>query len=98
MAMVIAEGWALEIPAWVTDLASFRRWSEADEFPEDGRICFINGGVWVDMSYQQVFSHVRVRSVVDFTLTGLVKKANTGMYLPDGLRLFAEAAELSAVP
>ena len=98
MAIVVFEGTTLEIPEWVTDLTTFRRWGNSDEFPEEGRICFINGEVWADMSYQQVFSHVRVRNAIDYTLTGLVKKAGNGIYFPDGVRFFSENADLSAVP
>lgn len=98
MATVVCTEGSLQIPAWVTDFASFRRWAESAEFPEDGRICFINGEVWADMSWQQVFSHVRVKGALNLTLGTLVRKAGQGMYLPDGLRLYCEAAGLSAVP
>ena len=58
MPTVIYPDGTLQIPVWVTDLTSFRRWAESDGFPEEGRVCFINGEVWADMSKQQVFSHV----------------------------------------
>jgi Uma2 family endonuclease len=98
MATVIFDDAAVQIPAWVVDLASFRRWWESDEFPEEGRICFINGEVWADMSRQQIFSHLRVKATLNTTIDGLVRKAGTGLYLPDGLRVFHTATELSAVP
>jgi Uma2 family endonuclease len=98
MPTVIHEEGTLQIPQWVKDLASFRRWAESDDFPEEGRICFIQGEVWADMSRQQIFSHIRVRSAIDYTLAGLARKLGTGMYLPNGLRLYCEAADLSAVP
>ena len=95
--VVFSEG-TLQIPVWVKDLASFRCWAESDEFPEEGRICFINGEVWADMSFQQVFSHVRVKGELNMTLGTLIRETGQGMYLPDGLRLYSEAADLSAVP
>jgi hypothetical protein len=82
----------------VTDLASFRRWWESDEFPEEGRVCFINGEVWADMSRQQVFSHVRIKSVLSIVVGGFIQQADTGIFLSDGLRVFNTAADLSAVP
>jgi Uma2 family endonuclease len=98
MATVIFDGTTVEIPEGVTDLASFRDWAESEEFPEEGRICFINGGVWADMSMQQIFSHLRVKNAINYTLTGLTRETDAGMYLPDGLRIYNEAADLSAVP
>ena len=89
---------ALEVPGWVVDHDSYRRWARSDEFPEEGRICFLNGEVWVDMSRQQVFSHVRVKSVLAAVVEGLVQQAGTGIFLGDGLRVFNTAADLSAVP
>lgn len=98
MATVVSTEGSLQIPAWVTDLASFRRWAASDEFPEEGRICFINGEVWADMSWQQVFSHVAVKNAINVTLNKVVQQTANGRYWPDGLRLYSEAADLSAVP
>jgi hypothetical protein len=98
MTIVISDEATLHIPGWVVDLASFQRWVESGEFPEEGRICFINGEVWVDMSMQQVFSPLRVKAVLNHALEGLVRQAATGIFLPDGLRIFSPAAELSSVP
>ena len=38
MPTMIADDVYLEIPAWVTDLASFRRWTDEPDFPEKGNI------------------------------------------------------------
>jgi Uma2 family endonuclease len=98
MATVIFDDVTLQIPAWVSDLTSFRRWAESDEFPEEGRVCFINGEVWADMSMQQIFSHLAVKNAINITVGALVAKAGAGRYWPDGLRLFSDTADLSAVP
>jgi Uma2 family endonuclease len=99
MAKVVIDGTTcLDIPTWVVDLASFRRWVDSDEFPDEGRVCFINGEVWADMSMQQIFSHLRVKSVLNFVMEGLIQQAGTGLYLPDGLRLYHTATELSVIP
>ncbi len=95
--VVYPEG-RLQIPIWVRDLASFRRWAESDEFPEEGRVCFINGEVWADMSRQQIFSHLAVKHAIDLTVGSIVQQTGAGRYLPDGLRLYSKPADLSAVP
>lgn len=45
-----SEGQSVRVPAWVHDLVSFQRWVRSDEFPETGRICFLDGEVWIDLS------------------------------------------------
>jgi hypothetical protein len=56
MSTIILETTVVRIPPEVKDLASFRRWVQSDRVPEDGRICFLNGEVWVDMSKEQAFT------------------------------------------
>jgi Uma2 family endonuclease len=80
------------------DLESFRRWFHSDEFPEAGRICYLNGEVWVDMSKEQLFSHNQVRGEFGLVLTGLVKAGRLGRFVPDGMLLTNEEADFSAQP
>lgn len=86
------------VPAWVTDLASFRRWADSDEFPEKARIGYLKGEVWVDMSKEQFFSHNQVK--VEFTrvLAGLVKAERLGRFFGDGFFLTNTNAALSNQP
>ena len=88
----------VSIPGWVVDLESFRRWAETDAFPKDGRIDYLNGRVTLDMSKEQVFTHVVVKNEFNYVLTGLSKKEQRGLYLPDGLRLTNLTADLSGKP
>jgi Uma2 family endonuclease len=99
MLTVVSDGTQmLTIPSWVVDFASFRRWCESDEFPEEGRIWFLRGGVWADMTMEQVFSHNQVKNEIAYTLTGLIKRTKSGRFFPDGLRITNLPAELSGVP
>ena len=86
------------IPGWVEDLQSFRRWVDSDEFPEDGRICYLAGEVWVDMSKEQIFSHNQVKAEYAIVLGGLSKKNRRGRYLPDGVYVSNVAADFSSKP
>jgi Uma2 family endonuclease len=86
------------VPAWVTDLESFRRWADSDDSPEDGRVCFLKGEVWVDMSKEQVFSHVLVKTEFTAVLGSLVKSKELGLFLTDGLRLSNLDADISVIP
>ena len=88
----------VRVPSWVADLESFRRWADADDFPENGRVWFLEGGVWLDMSKEQVFSHVLVKTEIASTLRSLVKAGQMGMYLVDGALLSNVAANISGKP
>jgi Uma2 family endonuclease len=86
------------IPSDVTDLESFRRWADSDDFPETGRICYLMGEVWVDMSKEQIFSHVQVKTEYTVVLGGLGKAERLGLYLTDGVLLNNALANISVRP
>lgn len=86
------------VPGWVQDHESFRRWLHLADFPEAGRICYLNGGVIVDMSKEQVFTHNQVKNEFAFALTGLSKAGNLGRYFPDGLLISNVDADLTSQP
>ena len=62
MVNIVNEVDEVSVPEWVVDLESFGRWVDADAVPEKTRIWFLNGEVWVDMSKEQIFSHVLVKT------------------------------------
>ncbi len=86
------------IPAWVKDLASFRRWANTDEFPEEGRVCWLEGEVWADVSKEQIFSHVLVKTEIVSVLRRIVKDEATGLFLADGALLVNVDVEFACVP
>jgi len=98
MAKVYTDEGNVVIPPWVVDLRTFRRWAESDEFPEEGRIAFVNGEVYLDMSKQQAFSHVRIKDILTRVIGNLVRDLGLGEYFGDGLRVTNVEAEVSNVP
>jgi Uma2 family endonuclease len=67
-------------------------------FPEHGRVDFLAGEIWIDMSEEQLFSHVRVKGEFGRVLLGLEREDRRGFYLVDGARVSHPEADLSAVP
>lgn len=88
----------VSIPSWVVDLESFRRWADADDFPEEGHAWYLQGEVWIDMSKEQIFTHLAVKREFFYVLTGLVKAEGLGLFLPDGLLLSNATADISGKP
>ncbi len=88
----------VEIPLWVADLDSFRRWMDSDDFPDEGRIDYIKGEVWVDMSKEQVFTHVLVKTRITAVLSELVEAKELGLFLGDGILLSNLDADIAVNP
>ena len=86
------------IPLWVKDLASFRRWANSADFPEHGRICYLAGEVDIDLSREELFTHVAVKGVIAAALGSRVKTGQMGLLLGDGARLSNGEADFSVIP
>jgi Uma2 family endonuclease len=96
--VVFDESEKLTIPTWVTDLSSFRHWADGDDFPENGRICWLDGDVWADMSKEQIFSHVLLKTEITAVLSRLVKDKKMGLFLGDGAMLVNMDVDFACVP
>ena len=88
----------VRVPVWVGDLVSFRRWADADDFPEDARVWYLKGEVWVDMSKEEIFTHVLVKTEISAVLRTLVRAERTGLFLQDGALLANVAADMASRP
>jgi hypothetical protein len=89
---------SVDIPDGISDLAGFRRWVHSDDFPKTGRICFLDGRVWVDMSKEQVFTHNQLKQEFNLVVGGLVMAKSLGRFLPDGVFLTNDRAQLACQP
>ena len=86
------------MPAWVRDYESFHRWTHSAAFPDEGKVCFINGKVWLDLSMEERLSHNRVRTEVGAVLHRLMKETKFGEYLSEGMRYGHRETQLSTEP
>ncbi len=88
----------VRIPSWVSDLGSFRRWSQSDDYPEKGWVSFLDGEIWVDTHMEQLFTHNQVKTEFTVVLAGLVKREERGYYFSDRTALSNKEANLSTEP
>src|SRR5262245_34304194 len=88
----------IEMPAWVKDYESFRRWMHSAAFPDEGKICFINGKVWVDPLMEEFFSHNAVRTELGRSLANLMKETKFGQFVSEGMRYSHTATGLTTEP
>lgn len=98
MITVINESRQVSVPTWVQDMDSFRRWVDAEDFPEESRAWYLKGEVWIDMSREQIFTHVLVKTEITIVLGHLVKAGQLGLFLADGALLSNSDADISGKP
>ena len=98
MATVFLDADSVQIPEWVRDLTTFRRWVHSDEFPEKRRICYLDSEVWVDMSREEFFSHNQVKNEFNIVLAGLIRAGKMGHFVPDGMLVSNVEADVSSQP
>ncbi len=98
MITVLNESRNVTVPSWVNSLEAFRRWLDSDDAPERARIWYLKGNVWVDMSKEQIYTHVLVKTKYVITLGGLVEAMRSGLFLGDGAYLTNIEADISGNP
>jgi Uma2 family endonuclease len=98
MVTIRDESQRVTVPSWVTDIHSFLRWTDSNDFPTEYRVWWLNGEVWIDMSKEQIFTHVLVKTEFSRVFWGIAKAERSGIYLTDGALLSNFAADFSGNP
>lgn len=88
----------IDIPEWVVDLKSFRKWYHSGVLPEKLKVHFINGRVWVDLFMEEYFSHNSVRVAIGRTLAELGDRGRVGRFVADGMLYRNADADLGTEP
>lgn len=87
----------LTIPTEIDQLEVFRAW--VSELGEDApRVHFSRGKVWIQVSPQDYFSHLRLLGAINARLELLARELDLGEYWPDGGWLTNKQAGLSIEP
>ncbi|MBW8879063.1 MAG: Uma2 family endonuclease [Acidobacteria bacterium] len=86
------------IPQDAFSFDGFQRWAESDDFPETGRIDYLEGDVEVDMSPEDLYTHSAPKTAVVSTLARLVVDPDLGEVFIDRTRITSRFANLSVEP
>lgn len=86
------------MPASAWHHAGFRVWVKSDELPDDVRVAFVEGEVFVEMSPDSIESHNKVKTAVTATLERIVQEEDLGEVYSDRALLTHPGAELSTEP
>jgi Uma2 family endonuclease len=95
---IVLDDQEIAIPPQAQTLTGFRAWATSDEFPERGRIDFIDGEIYIDMSPEEIEAHNKVKTEVTCTVGGLIKKNDLGEFYSDRTLISNEEAEVSSEP
>ncbi len=87
----------VEIP-FVSSLADFRAWALSDEFPQRGRIDYVDGRIEVDMSPADLFTHNTLNMEIGRVLATIAKASGPGYVFGNRSRASSPEAGLSVEP
>jgi Uma2 family endonuclease len=88
----------LRIPEDAFTFEGFQRWVDSEEFPETGRIDYLDGDIEVDMSPEDLFTHGAVKTAITSKLHVLISESGMGHVFSDTTRLASRFAALSVEP
>jgi Uma2 family endonuclease len=94
----VSDRYHLTVPPSAFTLSGFRAWVKADHFPERVRVTFLDGEIYLDMSNEELETHVAVKGEIARVLSTLVRNAKLGKYYGDGVLVTNEAAKVSNNP
>lgn len=88
----------LRIPEDAFTFEGFQRWIDSGEFPDTGRIDYLEGDIDVDMSPEDLYTHGAVKTAISLKLGHLVVESDLGDMFIDRTRIRSRFADLSVEP
>ena len=88
----------VRVPSDVFTLDRYRAWAHSEDFPESGRISFLNGEVDVDMSPEEIETHNKVKTALTADITVYSRKRHLGEVFSDGTFLVNDEVGLATEP
>ena len=88
----------IRIPAAAGTLAGFRAWVTSDEFPQGVRATFLGSEILLDMSPEEIQTHILVKGEVGRVFTNIARETRLGIFFADGTQVSNAAVDLSNQP
>jgi hypothetical protein len=86
------------VPASVFTLAGFRAWATSEESPEQARVTFVDQEVIIDMSGEEIQTHVIVKTAVCGPVYQLNAEEDLGILAITGALISNVSANVSNIP
>lgn len=88
----------LRIPYRIDSLAAFRQWAFSEEFPESGRIDYVDGSIEVDSRPDNLFYHSAPKTELGAVIRFRLKATRVGHVFIDNTRVSCPDIDLSVEP
>jgi Uma2 family endonuclease len=95
---IATDRYTLPIPQSARTHSGFRAWVKSPAFPEKLRAAFIEGEIYLDMSNEELQTHVHVKDETARVLMNLNRELDRGQYFGDGALITNIEAKLSNNP
>ena len=89
---------SIDVPTWVVDFKSFRRWARSDDFPRRGQFAYLGDHLWVSDMGEELFTHNIVKTEFTSVLASVCKKRKLGYIFSDRALLTHPKTTLSTEP
>ncbi len=86
------------VPPEACRLEGFRSWARSDGFPESGRIDFVEGGVEIEMSPEDLHTHGTVKTAIAAELFQRIARLGRGFVFADRTRVTLPVTQISVEP
>lgn len=97
-AVEAADRFGFRIPTSAMSLAGFRAWACSDDFPQHIRAAYIAGEIFIEMSNEELQTHVAVKTEISRVLSTLTRQLDEGTFYADGILISNEPASVSNNP
>ncbi len=94
----VSDPLSLQMPVSAATLSGFRAWALSAEFPERGRISFLDGYLFIDMSPEELETHNAVKTAVTSRIYFLTDEMESGRLYSDRTLVTNKQARLSTEP
>ena len=88
----------IEVPPSAYTLEGFTQWTYSENFPERGRITFVNGRIIIDMSPERYETHNKLKSALSRVIDTIIDEEDLGEFYGDGARFKNDDANVSNEP
>lgn len=95
---ILDENECLVIPFSAHTHDGFRAWALSDDFPERGKITFVEGEMVVDMSPESIEIHSSIKTEISRVLATIVRQQKSGQFHIDGVLITNTDAKVSNEP
>jgi Uma2 family endonuclease len=96
--LALAKPFWVRVPASALTLDGFRAWATSKDFPQHVRAAFIDQEVFLEMSNEELETHVLVKGEIARVLMTLCRELKNGKFYPDGALITNKQARVSNNP